>query len=178
MKADENDRNETLAIATITVTLKDQKDIGSAGGVAGGMRMGISAILSAVYTAILSTRLAETIPAQMPPALVNAGLPASSVADFITAFTSGSTTALKGVNGITGAIIAAGATAYKEASSDAYRTVFLSTIAINGLGIILTFFVPDPDLNTPAMSDVSAPLHGKGMGPSLEEKKLGDSEMA
>jgi hypothetical protein len=171
-------RNETLAISTITVALKDQQDIGSAGGVAGGMRMGISAILSAVYTAILTSRLGETIPKQMPPALVSAGLPASSVADFITAFTSGDTSALEAVKGVSTAIIAAGTTAYKEASSDAYRTVFLSTIAINGIGVILTFFVPDPDLKAPEMTDVSAPLHGKGIAVNEKEAKLSDSEMA
>jgi hypothetical protein len=170
--------NETLAIATITISLDNQQDIGSAGGVAGGMRMGISAILSAVYTTILTSRLSETIPAQVPPALVNAGLPASSVADFLTAFTSGSATALEAVQGVTTAIIEAGTIAYKEASSDAYRTVFLSTIAINGIGVILTFFVPDPDLNAPEMTDVSAPLHGKAGVTVEKEKQLEDGETA
>lgn len=102
----------------------------AAGGVAGGMRMGISAILSAVYTAILSSRLAETIPAQVPSALVQAGLPKSSVTGFLTAVTSGSAKAMEAVQGISPAIITAGTAAYKEASSSAYRTVFLSTIAI------------------------------------------------
>ncbi len=115
--------NETLAIATITVSLKNQQDIGSAGGVAGGMRMGISAILSAVYSAILSSRLAETIPRQVPAALVDAGLPKTSVEGFIAALTSG--VGMDSVKGVTSAIIAAGSAAYKEASSDAYRTVFL-----------------------------------------------------
>ena len=138
--------NECLAIATITIALKDQQDIGSAGGVAGGLRMGISAVLSAVYSAILSSRLTETIPNQVPAALVGAGLPAASVTDFLTALTSGSATAMQTVRGISPSIINAGVAAYKEASSDAYRTVFLSTIAINGIGIILTFFVPNPDL--------------------------------
>lgn len=170
--------NETLAISTITVALADQKEIGSAGGVAGGIRMGISAILSAVYTTILTSRLSTTIPAQMPPALINAGLPTSSVAEFITAFTTGDTTALAGIQGVTNAIIAAGSAAYKEASSNAYRTVFLSTIAINGIGIILTFFVPDPDLNGAAMRDVSAPLHGHGVESSQKEKNLSDEEIA
>ncbi|KAK5169361.1 uncharacterized protein LTR77_005336 [Saxophila tyrrhenica] len=169
--------NEVLAIATITVALKDQKNIGSAGGVAGGIRMGISAILSAVYTAILGSRLAQTIPNQVPAALVEAGLPTGSVADWIAAYTSGSSTALGGVQGVSDAIIAAGTAAYKEASSDAYRTVFLSTIAINGIGVILTFFVPDPDLDSQEMRDVSAPLHGKGME-AAQEKTLSDDEMA
>ena len=135
------------------------------------MRMGISAVLSAVYSAILSTRLSETIPNQVPSALVNAGLPSSSVADFLTALTSGSATALQTIKGISPSIIAAGTAAYKEASSDAYRTVFLSTIAINGIGIILTFFVPNPDLDAPEMTDVSAPIH-KAAVKSDKEKEI------
>lgn len=170
--------NETLAIATITVSLKDQNEIGSAGGVAGGMRMGISAVLSAMYTTILTSRLGETIPAQMPPALVSAGLPTSSIADFIAAFTAGDTTALEAVNGVTNAIIAAGTVAYKKASSDAFRTVFLSTIAVNGIGIILTFFVPNPDLDAPEMTDVSAPLHGRGVDLPEKGKNMSEEDMA
>ena len=166
--------NECIAITTITVALKDQNDIGAAGGVAGGIRMGISAILSAVYTTILNSRLEETIPTQMPPALVSAGLPASSVTDFITALTSGSATALASVEGITPGIIAAGEMAYKVASSDAYRTVFLSTIAINGIGIVLTFFVPNPDLEGAEMRDVTSPLHGSALKDVGKEKEMED----
>lgn len=133
--------------------------------------MGISAVLSAVYSAILSTRLSETIPNQVPSALVNAGLPASSVADFLTALTSGSATALEAVKGISPSIIAAGSAAYKVASSDGYRTVFLSTIAINGIGIILTFFVPNPDLDAPEMNNVSAPIHKAAAAVKSDKEK-------
>lgn len=81
--------------------------------------MGISAILSAVYTTILSSRLSQTVPNQVPSALVKAGLPTSSVADFLTALTSGSAKAMEAIRGISPSIIAAGTAAYKEASSDA-----------------------------------------------------------
>lgn len=77
---------------------------------------------------------------------------------------------MDGIKGISSSIISTGAAAYKEASSDAYRTVFLSTIAINGVGIILTFFVPNPDLDAAEMTDVSAPLHGAAK--SDKEKEL------
>lgn len=45
--------------------------------------------------------------------------------------------------GITAKIIGAGAQAYKVAYSEAFKTVFLATIAFTGLGIILAVFVPN-----------------------------------
>ena len=30
----------------------------------------------------------------------------------------------------------------------------------SGIGVILTFFVPSPDLDDPEMTNVAAPLHG------------------
>jgi hypothetical protein len=98
-----------------------------------------------VYVVILSNRLAQTIPAQVPPALTEAGLPASSVASFLTALTSGSAAAFEAVQGLTPAIQAIGARAYQNANADAYKTVYLSTLAFSGVGIILTFFSPIVD---------------------------------
>jgi hypothetical protein len=115
-----------------------------------------------IYTTILTNRLTATIPAQVPPALVNAGLPASSVAGFLTAFTTANATALQAVSGISPAIIAVGTRAYKFASMDAYRTVFYSTIAFSGIGMIMTLFLPSIDhLMT---SEVSTALHSKREG--------------
>uniref|UniRef100_L2FNY1 Trichothecene efflux pump n=1 Tax=Colletotrichum fructicola (strain Nara gc5) TaxID=1213859 RepID=L2FNY1_COLFN len=50
---------------------------------AGSIRFLISAVGSSVYNVILSNRLAETVPARVPAAVVGAGLPEASVADFI-----------------------------------------------------------------------------------------------
>ncbi|OBT52119.1 hypothetical protein VE04_06965 [Pseudogymnoascus sp. 24MN13] len=126
--------------------------------VPGSSRSFISTICSTVYTVILSNRLAQTIPAQVPPALVQAGLPETSVPAFIAAITAGET-AWEAVVGLTPAIQAIGIRAYQEASSDAFKTVFLSTIAFSGVGIILTIFAPNVDhLLT---NDVTVTLHEK-----------------
>lgn len=167
--------NECLAIALITMAIKDQNTVGAAGGVAGGIRMGISAILSAMYSTILNSRLAQTVPNQVPPAVVGAGLPSSSVPDFLDGLTAGS---VAGVEGMTSSIIAAGTAAYKAASSDAYRTVFFSTIAVNGIGVILTFFVPDPNLEAPEMNAVAAPLNNAADGQAEKGKAMDESGMA
>jgi hypothetical protein len=79
---------------------------------------------------------------------------------FLTALTSGSAAAFKAVAGLTPAIQAIGARAYQDASSDAYKTVYLSTLAFSGVGIILTFWSPNVDHLL--SGDVTVTLHEKG----------------
>jgi hypothetical protein len=126
---------------------------------------------AAIYSAILTNRLNQTIPEQVPAALIQAGLPADSVASFLSALSIGTPAAFTAVNGITPNILAVGAAAYKHASSDAYRTVFLSSIAFSGVGIILTFFTPSVDHRM--TGEVSAALrhHTTSTGGNLEEAK-------
>ncbi len=61
--------------------------------------------------------------------------------------------------------------------TDSFVFSSCSTIAINGIGVILTFFVPSPDLDSAEMRDVSAPLHGKGMPMKEMDAKLDDSNI-
>jgi hypothetical protein len=135
---------EGAAITIVTLAAKDQFALGTASGVAGSIRFLISSIAATVYSVILSNRLASTIAAQVPPAIIAAGLPSSSVADFIAAFSLGST-AFEAVPGVTPAILAAGTSAYKHANADAYRTVFLSNIAFSGVAIICSLLLPNVD---------------------------------
>jgi hypothetical protein len=112
-----------------------------------------------VYTVILTNKLTKNIPAQVPPAVVAAGLPSSSVLSYMVALTTGNATALQAVPGISPSIIAAGTGAYKNASTDAYRTVFYSTIAFSAVGVIISFFLPNID--NLLTGEVSTTLHGK-----------------
>ena len=59
--------------------------------------------------------------------------------DFITALTA-DRAALDKVNGVTPSIIAAGTRAYQTASYEAYKTVYIVTLAFTGIGIIVSFF--------------------------------------
>lgn len=104
----------------------------------------------------MSNRLGETIPEQVPPAIIDAGLPESSVAAFMQAFTLGAD-AFKSVPGITDQILAVGNRAYKDANADAYRTVYLVTIAFSGIAVILTWWAPNTeDLMS---GEIAATLH-------------------
>ncbi|KFZ00452.1 hypothetical protein V498_00076 [Pseudogymnoascus sp. VKM F-4517 (FW-2822)] len=133
---------ESIGLAMSGIVIKDQSEIGTAVGIAGTVRSAVSTVASTIYVAILTNCLGATIPAQVPPALINAGLPASSVASFIEAMTTGS---FEGIKGITPQITEIGVAAYKSASAVAYRTVFLSTIAFSGVALVLSFFCPNVD---------------------------------
>jgi hypothetical protein len=135
---------ESLAISIVTLAATDQAHLGSASGVAGSIRFLICSVSASIYNVILSNRLAQTIPAQVPRAVIAAGLPSSSVAAFIGAFSVGASAFAK-IEGLTPEILAIGTRAYQDASADAYRTVFLSTIAFSAVAIVCTLLLPDAD---------------------------------
>ena len=137
--------NEILNSTIATICIADQREIGTATGIAGSARSFISTICSTVYTVILSNRLATTIPSRVPPAVVAAGLPAGSVPAFLQALTLGTQAAWAAVEGLTPQIQAVGVRAYQEANSAAYKTVFLSTIAFCGVGMVASFWAPKID---------------------------------
>lgn len=137
--------NESICLSNATICVHDQREIGVAGGMAGSIRAAICAILVAIYTTTLTNRLTTTVPERVPPAVINAGLPSSSVEAFIAAISLGKTDALEAIPGINSDIIAVGIKAYKLANSDAFRTVYLTTIAFSGVAVILTFFAPNTE---------------------------------
>ena len=152
--------NETVCLANATIILHDQQEIGVAGGVAGSIRGMISAVSISVYSTVLNNRLAETTTTQVPPALTGAGLPASSVADFLAAIGVGTPEAFAAVQGATEQIIGIGMAAYQQAAVDAFRTVYFTVIAFAGIGVILCFFASNTEKLM--LDSVAATLHGEG----------------
>ncbi|KAF2808981.1 MFS general substrate transporter [Mytilinidion resinicola] len=162
--------NESLVLPICTIVITDQQEIGTAAGIAGSSRSAISTVASTIYSVVLATRVGETIPSQVPVAVIAAGLPATSVADYMTAIAAGgSPKLLAAVKGLTPKVLAAGSVAYKHAYMDAYRTIFLVSIAFGGLAIIASIFIPDIDkLMT---RSVAATLQGrKGDEETVGEK--------
>jgi hypothetical protein len=166
--------NESVCLTNTTILVKNQQEVGIAGGAAGATRSVISAVLTAVYVSVFTNRITETISTEVPPALVAAGLPASSVPGFLVAFTNGTAAAFNAVPGISPSIIAAGARSYKVASADAYRTVYLVTIAFSGLGVLLTWFAPNTEKYM--TNNVAATLHQSNADPAFNEKTEAFSE--
>lgn len=138
--------NEALVLPICTIAIRDQEEIGTAAGIAGSSRSFISTIASTIYSVVLTQRVTKTLSTEVPAAVVQAGLPASSVADYMAAIAAGGTQSLlDAVNGLTPQIIATGAEAYRFAYADAYRTIFLVSLAFGGLAIIASLFIPDID---------------------------------
>jgi hypothetical protein len=132
---------------------------------AGSIRSAISSISSAVYVSVLSNRLAQTVPAVVPNAVVQAGLPASSVSAYMLCLTSGSFADVPGENP---GILAAGMQAYRQANSQAYSTVFYTTIAFTGLAVLLSFFSPNVD--DKMTSQIAVTLHKGEANDVVREK--------
>lgn len=147
---------EGTTVTTSSLAIHDQAEIGIAVGVGATTRAIGATIATAIYIVVLSNRLATTIPALVPPALIDAGLPTSSVEGFIHGITVGS---FEGVDGVTPEIIAVGTSAYKQAQVEAFRTIFLVSIAFVGSIIVLSLFFPD--LEKKMTDDVGALLRGK-----------------
>jgi hypothetical protein len=64
--------------------------------------------------------------------------------------------------------------AYQDASSSAYSTVYLTTIAFSGIGVLCSFFAPNVDhLLT---RDVAVTLHERGTEGIVGEKVVKGEE--
>ncbi|KAF4625847.1 hypothetical protein G7Y89_g12321 [Cudoniella acicularis] len=120
-------------------------DIGLASGFLASLRQVFGTIATTIYVTILTNRLKTTIPENVIPAAENAGLPTSSLDSLFAALTAGTAAALQKVPGITTDIIAAVGEAVKTADSQAFKTVYLTSIAFGGLSIIAALCASNVD---------------------------------
>jgi hypothetical protein len=146
---------EAICLVSISITLGNQREIGTGVGIASSLRATISTVASTIFTTILSNRLAQTVPENVNPALLVAGLPASSLPKFMS-FLASNQSHLTQVPGVNATIIGAGIEAYKEAHAQAYSTVYLSTLAFSGLGVI--FSLMTPEIESRLNNDISCKL--------------------
>jgi hypothetical protein len=149
-----------------SICIRDQRDIGTAVGITGSVRGGVSTIGTAIYTIILSNKLAKYIPSTVSLAVTHAGLPVSSVPQFLGALEGVGN--LTTVPGISQNITTIGMAAYKMATVKAYRVVFYSTIAFGVVGIILALCSPNVDDRM--TNEVTTTLHGKDEMLAVSEK--------
>jgi hypothetical protein len=163
--------NEAIVLPICSMRIRDQQEIGTAVGTAGSARSAISTVFSTIYTVVLTNRITSTLSHEVPAALVKAGLPATSVAGYMTAIAGGGTpAALAAVKGLTPAIEAAGALGYRVAYMDAYRTVFYVSVGVGVVGIAISFFIPNIDEHM-KHSAIAATLHTKANADVTEREK-------
>lgn len=84
----------------------------------------------------LNNQLTKNAANILGPALVNAGLPASSVVSYITDLLAGNLPALESVGGYNAGITAATAGATTEVFIKSYQTIYLTSLSFGGVSIL------------------------------------------
>lgn len=108
-------------------------------------RTAVGSIFTAVFVAILTNKVPAKLASIVPPAVIKAGLPASSITDLFAAITVGTPEALAKVPGINPRIEAVLAAALSNAYAAAYAYVYYAAIAVGLVGLIACFCVRDYD---------------------------------
>ncbi|OQV11091.1 hypothetical protein CLAIMM_14988 [Cladophialophora immunda] len=119
-------------------------------------------VFTAIYAASVDTRIDSKVPTYIAKAALGAGLPPSSVTQFVEALVGKETSVLPQIPGVTPAVIAAGIAGLKQATADSIRVVYIIAAPFSLLACIMTLFIGDL---TPVMTyRVEAPvekLHAK-----------------
>ncbi|CAG8898848.1 unnamed protein product [Penicillium egyptiacum] len=159
-----------IGLPMTTFPIKNQEALGTAGGLSGCIRLAGTSVAVAMYNTILNNRLLQTVPAAVAPVALSAGVPESFIPQLITNLTRGNLGALKGgtVPGLTAGGIPLIEAAYRLGNSQAYSTVFLSTLGFGGVALILCFFIGGVDESN---GEYVAALiqHGDGSDPQTEK---------
>jgi hypothetical protein len=124
----------SLAVAPLFC---DAQDIGLASGLLASIRSAGGSVAVTIYTTVLSNRLTSTIPDRVVPAAESAGLDPSMVPDLLAAIK------IKDLTDFSESVQAAVAGAMPNAYADAFRTVYLVSLAFGGIAIVGCFFVKD-----------------------------------
>lgn len=150
---------EGMAICTSTFPLRDQKEIGEGGGLSGTIRAFGSVVAVAVYSAVLANRMDKTIPQYLYPAAEGAGLPKSSLPALVAGLGGSGSLDATIVPGLNPAVLKIARNGYAQASAAAFRTVFFTSFAFGGIGMILAWFVVQNDASK--QKYVAGHIHSK-----------------
>ena len=107
------------------------------------IRAAFAAIMTAVFLAILANKVPVGIQKKLVPAVLSAGLPESSLPQFLVALSTGSPGELKAVPGITSEVEAVIQGAMSDAYAYAYQYVYYALLATGTLAVILSLFLKD-----------------------------------
>lgn len=145
--------NETIATAVC---------ISTAAGFLGG------AIATTMYGQIFNSTSRVLLPRAVSEAALDAGLPASSLSDFVAAFSSGSGEALAAVPGATQAVLQAVTRASKSAYAESFRYIWVTLIAFCVVSIVgCRLFTSTTDYFT---DEIAAPVVERGKRGALESE--------
>lgn len=98
-------------------------------------------VFTSIYGAALTKNLGDKIPRYLAQAAAKAGLPETSIPDFVGALASGNIAGLSDIPGVNQGVIAAGGAALKQAYADSLHTVFIIGAPFGAVAVILCFFL-------------------------------------
>lgn len=114
----------------------DDADLGTCFSIIFLGRTGVGAIFTAVFVAILDNETPKKLQQYVVPAVVDAGLPESSLTSLFTAITAGTTAALEAVPGTNSTILVAVGNSTADAYAASYAYVYYAGIAVGLVGLI------------------------------------------
>lgn len=117
--------------------------IATATAISNSTRAVAGTIFIAGFGAALNDRLSTRLGPYIAAAAAQAGLPASSISDFITALLGTDPTAVSNVAGVTPAIIASGVAGMRQAFADSLRVVWIIAAPFGAVACIACFFMGD-----------------------------------
>lgn len=126
---------EVIGIIAVPFTVPPQ-DLGLASGLLGSMRSTLGSVALAIFTSILSTRKASEIPPRLHTLAELDSLPASSITALLKAGLAGAVSTIAAIPGIPTDRVATYIRAIQEGNVNAFRTVFLSSLAFGGIATI------------------------------------------
>lgn len=106
----------------------------------------------------LNNKLTENAGNILTPALVEAGLPATSVVDYITNYMSGNMAGLQSVAGFSLDILAATANAATRVFSNSYSTIYLASLSFGGLSILCALALDGETFNAKLTPEIARRL--------------------
>ncbi|KAB5530376.1 fungal trichothecene efflux pump [Coniochaeta sp. 2T2.1] len=133
--------NESVTLVFAGMCITDQKEIGTAVGLAGSVRSAISTFATTIYTVVLSNRMTSTITSIVVPAVVEAGVSEEDIAALLALLGAGGDVSV--IPGVDAAVAEVLRDAYKEAALQAFKTVFLTSLAFTGVGFIVSWWAPN-----------------------------------
>lgn len=138
-----------VALTMTTFPLRTQEEIGTAGGLSGSIRLTGTSIAVAMYNTILNNRLKITVPRSVGGAIQEANLPESVIPTIVAVLDRGERLLNTTAQGLTADNIPLIEHAFRLGNSEAYKTVFLSTLGFGLLSVVLVWFIGGVDESDP-----------------------------
>lgn len=148
-----------VPIATVCVIASPDHLIATTVALTLAFRVLGSTIGYAIYSNIFTNKLTTKLPALVAQYAAEAGLPDSSLTEFVTGFlATPPDPSLADIPGVTTEVLAAAALGTQWAFADSLKFVFIASIPFGVLAVVLSFFVRN--LHTYMTDRVVAHLHG------------------